>query len=142
MYEYWMYLMFSFLKKILFVYISCVNKIILPVCSWAQRLVTLARTIGWRSQILLYSFLSFPKPAQLYSSKLGPILNEDDQKLRWPKMNIRDRQPMVRASVTERWAQLKSGNMIWFTYDLYMYTNIICLRNENIEYIQYSYISF
>ena len=54
--------------------------------------------------------------------------------------NIRDRQPMVRASVTERWAQLKTGNMILFTHD--MYTNMIFLRNENIEYIQYSYISF
>ena len=28
--------------------------------------------------------------------------------------NIRDRQPMVRASVTERWAQPKTGNMILF----------------------------
>ena len=55
-------------------------------------------------------------------------------------VNIRDRQPMVRASVTERWAQLKSGNMILFTHD--MYTNMIFLRNENIEYIQYSYKSF
>ena len=26
--------------------------------------------------------------------------------------NIRDRQPMVRASVTERWAQLQTGNNI------------------------------
>ena len=33
--------------------------------------------------------------------------------------NIRDRQPMVRASVTERWAQLKSGFMILYTHDLY-----------------------
>ena len=47
---------------------------------------------------------------------------------------------MVRASVTERWAQPKTGNMILFTHD--MYTIMIFLRNENIEYIQYSYKSF
>ena len=28
------------------------------------------------------------------------------------KLNIRDRQPMIRASVTERWAQLQTGNNI------------------------------
>ena len=54
--------------------------------------------------------------------------------------NIRDRQPTVRASVNEHWAQLKTGNMILFKHD--MYTNMIFLRNENIEYIQYSYKSF
>ena len=38
--------------------------------------------------------------------------------------NIRNRQPMIRASVTERWAQLKTGNMILSTHD------IIFSRNE------------
>ena len=41
--------------------------------------------------------------------------------------DIRDRQPMVRASVTECWAQVKSGYMILSTHDLY--ANIIFLRN-------------
>ena len=41
----------------------------------------------------------------------GPNQNNSDK-------NIRNHQPMVRASVTERWAQLKTGNMIVFTHNL------------------------
>ena len=44
--------------------------------------------------------------------------------------NIRDRQPMVRASVTERWVQLQTGNNILVSQTFY--TEIIVWRIENI----------
>ena len=59
MHEYWMYSMIAFIEKIIFVYKSCVNKIILPVFSWAQCSVTLACTIGWHSQIFYFIICEF-----------------------------------------------------------------------------------
>ena len=55
---------------------------------------------------------------KLGQKKKGKGIEKSGQKIK-TKINICDRQPMVRASVTERWDQLQTGNNILVSQTFY-----------------------
>ena len=106
-------------------------------------LFEILRTMPFHRELNHFCRWSVSRPIQKITQRKGFTLYFEDAhllSLMPTGTKDRDRQPMVRASVTESWAQLKTGNMILLTH--YMYTNMIFLRNENIENIKYSYKSF